>query len=693
MNEKLKVLIVDDEPDARTTLSDILQLKGYDTFEAKDGAECMRIVNDEFFNIMLLDLNLPDMSGLAVLENVKSVNALVEIIVLSGLSTIENAIEATNKGAFSYIKKPYDADQLILQMTRAIEKQRTQERINKLTTAIEQSASEVVITDKNGCIEYVNPKFTELTGYTYDEAIGNNPNMLKSSKTPTNTHKELWSSIIAGRSWHGEFYNKKKDGSIFCEAALVSPVKNSENAITHFIKEANDITLKKESENELVRMKNHLESIFRSVKDAIITVDKDLTVIELNESAESLCGFTRKELIGQPFNKHVVGCHGQCYKTLQDAIDKDNPITLEHIACDGINHAERHIVNLNSVPLRDHNNVSYGAVIVIKDETRLSELERVLHERSKFHNIIGKNKKMQELYGLIEDLAEVHTTVLITGESGTGKELIADALHYQGDRRDKPIVKINCSALPDELLESELFGHIKGAFTGAINDRTGRFSKADGGTIFLDEIGDISNKMQLRLLRALQEKTFEKVGDSTPIKVDVRIIAATNQQLREKVKNGEFREDLFYRLKVVELNLPPLRERMDDVPLLTNHFIGVFNKTFKKNIKSLSDDAKKIFMDYSWPGNIRELQHTLEHAFVICRKPVIDVDVLPVDLKNINKNRDAYIEEKDNGDERGAILRALEKSGWNKTKAAKLLGVDRRTVYLKIKKYNISEDS
>ncbi|MGR3178284.1 MAG: sigma-54 interaction domain-containing protein, partial [Candidatus Anammoxibacter sp.] len=350
------------------------------------------------------------------------------------------------------------------------------------------------------------------------------------------------------------------------------------------------------------------------------------------------------------------------------------------------------IVSLSTSPLLDSRDNFKGCVMVVKDETRLDNLERDLQDRQKFHNIIGKSGKMQKIYNLIEDLAKAPTTVLITGESGTGKELIADALHYQGNRKKMPMVKVNCSALPDELLESELFGHVKGAFTGAVNDRIGRFEKANGGTIFLDEIGDISNKMQLRLLRVLQEKTFERVGDSSTIKVDVRIITSTNQNLREKVKQKEFREDLFYRLNVVELLLPPLRDRKDDIPFLTDHFITMFNKIFNKDIKSLSDNAQKIFMNYSWPGNIRELQHSLEHSFVICRKSTIDLDDLPLELKGFNENRMNFSIGKGKGDDRQAIIQALKKTGWNKSKAAQLLGIDRRTVYLKVKKYNISQD-
>jgi transcriptional regulator with PAS, ATPase and Fis domain len=299
---------------------------------------------------------------------------------------------------------------------------------------------------------------------------------------------------------------------------------------------------------------------------------------------------------------------------------------------------------------------------------------------------------MQKIYSLIEDLVDVQTTVLITGESGTGKELVAEAIHYKGKRGSKPMVKVNCSALSESLLESELFGHVKGAFTGAEKDRVGRFQKADEGTIFLDEIGDITPRMQLRLLRVLQEKVVERVGASTPIKVDVRVIAATNQKLSEKVRRGDFREDLYYRLKVVEMALPPLRDRKDDILMLVDYFIQKFNKKFNKNIIDISEDVKRIFMEYSWPGNIRELEHTLEHAFVTARHSTITIDQLPLNLRENSGKRVSSFESSEAFGQR-AVVEALKKSGWNKSKAARLLGVNVRTIYRKIEKYNIQTEN
>ena len=348
------------------------------------------------------------------------------------------------------------------------------------------------------------------------------------------------------------------------------------------------------------------------------------------------------------------------------------------------------MVVLNSAPLVDRDNQFLGAVLVVRDITRVTSLEQKLKERYQFQNIIGKSPQMQEIYDLLESLTETNTTVLITGETGTGKELVAEALHYNSPGAVKPFVKVNCSALAENLLESELFGHVKGAFTGAIKEKIGRFQLADGGTIFLDEIGDLSPTIQVKLLRVLQEKTFEKVGDPEPITVELRVIAATNRDLREKIQQGEFREDLYYRLKVVEIALPPLRERDEDIPLLVDHFCDHFSKKFQKQITGVSETVLNLFMNYQWPGNVRELEHALEHAFVVCRGNRIAVEHVPQELRESAVSQTTR-QEAPLPDEAETIRQALQKTGWNKAKAARLLGIPRRTFYRKIEKYHLSE--
>jgi PAS domain S-box-containing protein len=437
------------------------------------------------------------------------------------------------------------------------------------------------------------------------------------------------------------------------------------------------------------RSRLNREAILSSVNDMILMVDKDLVMAEFNEAAAGFCGFSR-DLIGKPVDAVLSRCDGRCLEAFRQVIEGQKPVELFHVECRPVDNSRR-VVSLTASPIFYPRGTFSGAVLVVRDETRLVDLERVRKERRQFHNIIGSSEKMQKIYSLVEDLANVQTSVLITGESGTGKELLAEAIHHSGEGKERSLVKVNCSALSESLLESELFGHVKGAFTGAVKDKIGRFQLANGGTIFLDEIGDISPSIQQRLLRVLQEREFERVGSSIPVRVDVRVIAATNKNLLDRIRRGQFREDLYYRLKVVEITLPPLRDRKEDIPLLVSHFIKRFNTKLSKAIQAVSEDVLSVFMDYSWPGNVRQLAHTLEHAFVLCHQNIITLDHLPSELSDDSigiRNQQGP-----GGDRQGeieAIFEVLEKSAGNKALAARLLGISRRTIYRRLKEHGIT---
>ncbi|WP_051349737.1 sigma-54 interaction domain-containing protein [Megalodesulfovibrio gigas] len=346
---------------------------------------------------------------------------------------------------------------------------------------------------------------------------------------------------------------------------------------------------------------------------------------------------------------------------------------------------------LDCSPMQDAQRRHLGAVLLARDITRLAGLERALKERTSFRKIIGKSKEMQEIFQLVEDLSKTDTSVLITGPSGTGKELVAEALHANGPRASQQLVKVNCSALSENLLESELFGHVRGAFTGAVRDKVGRFRLAHRGTIFLDEIGDVSPKIQLNLLRVLQEKEFERVGDTETIKVDVRVIAATNVDLREKVRRGEFREDLFYRLKVVELQLPALKNRREDIPLLLDHFMALFSRQLGKHIHEVAEEVQTVFMDYHWPGNIREFRHAIEHAFILCRSNRIELEHLPREIREAALPITAACAGALPLLDESSLRDALVRTGGNKAKAARLLGISRQTIYRKLEEFGLQE--
>jgi transcriptional regulator with PAS, ATPase and Fis domain len=331
-----------------------------------------------------------------------------------------------------------------------------------------------------------------------------------------------------------------------------------------------------------------------------------------------------------------------------------------------------------------------GATIILKDISRQEELEDQLHDRRSLKNIVGKSRPMQRIYDLIRQLANVDSTVLITGESGTGKECVMDALHHTGYRSKGPLCKVNCSALSEELLDSELFGHVKGAFTGAHKDKIGRFEMANEGTIFLDEIGEISHRIQLKLLRVLETKAFERVGSSKTITVDVRIISATNVDLAQKVKEGVFREDLYYRLKVLGIFVPPLRERKDDIPLLVDYFCRRFSSEFQKEILGVSDEVMRIFLNYEWPGNVRELKHALEHGCLLSPGGEVTVENLPLELIEFGRaNTLASKPDKSWKLTREHLEEALAQAKGNKVRAAELLGIHRKTLYRKMHQLGI----
>jgi len=429
------------------------------------------------------------------------------------------------------------------------------------------------------------------------------------------------------------------------------------------------------------RKQAHLDAIFHSASDAIILVDRDSNLVQVNEAAMRSCGYTLDHL-GVPIASIESGCGSTCRQTMAAVLHDGLPRTVRRLECCKGNGTKR-VINFSASPVVESDGAISGAVAIMRDDTELVSLEKQVHRQSGYGGIVGGNVAMQRLYALIEALSDVQTTVLVNGESGTGKELVAAALHHQGVRRDKPFVKVNCSALSEHLLESELFGHVRGAFTGAVSAKIGRFQKANGGTIFLDEIGDISVAMQMRLLRVLQEQEFEPVGDSTPVKVDVRVIAATNQDLAEKVRLGTFRHDLFYRLNVVRLIIPPLRDRRDDIPLLVAHFLEKFNQKFKKLFSAVSQEVMELFMRHFWPGNVRELEHVVEHAAILCPSTVISLNDLPQDFITAVRQPRSEALSSFPTDEL-TLEKALEKAGGNKAKAARLLGVSRCTIYRKL---------
>ncbi|TKB24094.1 response regulator [Desulfopila sp. IMCC35006] len=457
---------------------------------------------------------------------------------------------------------------------------------------------------------------------------------------------------------------------------------------------------KKKLQQENDKFKRYLETIFSSVRDAIITIDNDLQIVQLNETAKQWLRYS-SSLRQKDLQSYQSEMGRACLQDAQQVLASGQAVR-EHQIESRKRDGNLRIISLNAAPLKDGSDEFDGVVIVARDITLPTPVIDT-GSRNYFHGYVGSSASLHGIYTLIENVGKVDTAVLVTGESGTGKELAAEALHAESMRRDRPLIKVDCAAISEELLESELFGHKKGSFTGASSDRQGRLILADKGTLFLDEIGDISPRMQLRLLRFLQEKTFTPVGQDTPVEVDVRIIAATNVDLRQKIKEGSFREDLYYRLKVVEVQLPPLRTIKDSIPILAHHFLSLFRDKLKRNIYGISDQAMAGLVRYSWPGNVRELRHVIERACVLCAGTTISLDHFPEEIQRPVPYDDdpatlqlptqpraallPFVSEKDE------IIEAIKRAHGNKAKASRMLGIDRSTLYRKIRRLGIVDET
>jgi PAS domain S-box-containing protein len=461
-----------------------------------------------------------------------------------------------------------------------------------------------------------------------------------------------------------------------------------------------------------------LAKVVDTMAEGVLVLDPECRIVLWNQALADLTGWTSAEMIGRTCSDLTA--------PLPDAVEV--ALAAEPRSCDCrllkqlggravVSHVKCRLRTRSGdrIPVLKNGRVLFdgeapvAAVITFTDLRRVDELERALvMARGTLApgrppgRLIGAGREMAEVYERIRLAADSDAAVLILGETGTGKELVADAIHQEGTRRGGPLVKVNCSALPETLLESELFGHVRGAFTGATRDKVGRFEAADTGTIFLDEIGDISPLIQLKLLRFLQGQEFERVGESVTRKVDVRVVCATNRDLREQVRRGEFREDLYYRIRVFPIQVPPLRQRKTDIPLLVQAFIERFSRETGKHITGMSDEVLHCFMDHCWPGNVRELENAVEHAFVTCRTPRIGLADLPAEIRMLEL-RSAHCRELEgnphrtaatrplsrNKTDREQLLATLEECGWNRSQTARVLGIDRTTVWRRMRQWGL----
>ena len=433
------------------------------------------------------------------------------------------------------------------------------------------------------------------------------------------------------------------------------------------------------------------EAILESISDGVFTVDGEWRITSFNRAAEKITGTSRSEAVGrlcsEVFRSSM--CEAECAlrRTLQTGkavIGQSGYI----IDADG----GRIPVSVSTAMLRDGDGNVIGGAETFRDLSEIEALRQELESRFHVGELASQSPLMQKIFEVLPAIAASPSTVLILGETGTGKELVAKTIHALSHRSKAPFVAVNCGALPDPLLESELFGYKAGAFTGAVKDKSGRFALAKSGTLFLDEIGEVSPALQVRLLRVLQERTYEPLGGTRSEAADVRVVAATNKDLAEQVRNRVFREDLYYRINVVRIELPPLRRRKEDIPLIVSQFISRFNRLQKKSIQGVSAEALSLLMAHDWPGNIRELENAIEHAFILCQGSVIDIRHLPEDLtaRSVVPLADFDIHASRALMETQTIQRALEQAGFNRLAAARSLGIHKSTLFRKMKRLGVA---
>ncbi len=592
----IPILVVDDEESLRHTFKIFLKREGYGPIVlASNFEEALAELTTQPFQLIISDIVLGGNTGIDLLKRIRELNISCPVIMVTGYPHVDTASDALRLGAFDYIQKPVEKDQLLKTTRLALQQYRLRQE-------------------------------------------------------------------------------------------------------------------KQKAEEEKEKYRGYLDTLFRSVSDSILAIDQNMNIVKMNQAARSLMGIVNPEV--QEGANFIAVCNDKNCGVLKADAEKvlrSGVEIKEHRIEFMTDSGEQKIISVCISPLEDGKGGFHGVALVIRDMTK--EEQGHSKQRSSFHRMIGASPVMQTVYTMIENVGKVDSAVLITGESGTGKELATEALHLESHRKNRPLVKVDCTAIPENLLESELFGHKKGSFTGA-DRRVGRECiYGDGGTLFLDEIGDISSMTQLRLLRFLQEKTFYPVGRDTAIQVDVRVIAATNANLLQQVQQGNFREDLYFRLRVIDIILPPLRERNGDVILLANNFIQIYAKQMGKQISGISDQAMDLLSQYNWPGNIRELEHVIERSCVLCNGNTIAKSQLPHEIQHPQESQSqtahtlqhnsefsqpeypAFTDPFQTNNLEDRIIGALKRCGGNKAKAARLLSIDRSTLYRKLRELHIDLNS
>ena len=714
---KAKVMVVEDELILAKGIEVLLRRNGYEVCgPVTTGEEALDLARAQQPDLALMDISLAGtMDGVAAADLMRRDLEIPAIFLTAygDRSTVERACAAE---PYSYILKPFEDTELLIAVEVVLAKDRVQrlvkERERWLGAVLGGIEDCVMSFDTSGRVGFINRAAEEITGWAASEAIGRlAPEVLgiEGAGSPDATARmEEWTTQFS--PWGGEpCHIKARTGLSVPVEGSCSPVTDERGTVTGHVCVFRDVSVRRAAEeclagtladlramNARVEQKRALlQAIFESMPCGMLAVDRNGSIRAVNAFLECLMGIRSDEVLGRPMGS-LFGC---------------SSVRMEDKPCDGLSCsqwcvfrkcAEEAFQNQTVQRVEVDHEVGSGghgrtlrlsisaatgqmegeplAFLLVEDRTEIDTLRRVLRTEASFAGIVAKDGKMRDLFDTIQEVADGSVPVLIQGESGTGKELVAMAIHSQGSRANQRFVAVNCGALPDGLLESELFGHVKGAFTGAVRDKKGRFELADGGTLFLDEVGELSTAMQVKLLRVLQTGTFERVGGEKTLRVDVRIISATNKRLQREVAEGHFRGDLFYRLCVVPITVPPLRDRRGDIPLLVEHILARVAKIHGRGEVRISPEAIVPLLDHSWPGNVRELENVLQYAFIKSKGEAIEPRHLPVSIMQ-EPEEDSLRLPRRMRLTTARVADALRVTGGNRVQAAKHLGISRATLY------------
>lgn len=681
-----------------------------------------RALKDFSPDIILSDYNLPQFTGLDALEIAIELATNIPFILVTGHLSEELAADAIKSGTWDYVLKTN-----LLRLGPAIENalklkkekdynEKNKKDLTKLLTAVEQSSNSIVITDVDGNIEFTNAKFSLITGYSASEVLGKNPKILKSEFQSSEFYSHLWQTISAGKTWTGEFKNKAKNGDLFWEQATITPIKDSEGTIINYLSVKEDITELKKNALILKESEYNLVEAQRIAKIGSFKVDLKSKTGEVSPNFYKIVEIDLNEDVNFENWKTVVHPEDISIKlkALNECIDSGEKYDLTYRIITKQTKEIKWIHSFGEViyekgeptifvgSIQDITKEKQAELELKKSYNEIAQLKRQLETENVFlkeeialsfnyENLVYASAEISNVLTQVEQVANTKATVLILGETGTGKELIAKAIHNTSNRKNGPLIRVNCAAIPAELLESELFGHKKGSFTGAVKDRIGKFQLAEGGTLFLDEIGEMPLELQPKLLRAIQEGEIEPIGSEKVIKLDLRIIAATNRELEKEVKANRFRHDLYFRLNVFPILIPPLRDRIDDIPVLVNYFLDKFCVKYQKNIITIAKSDLQQMKIYHWPGNIRELENVMERAVIIADNDTLvlpDFDYKPQSQLVTSNNSKITLNEAQSNH----IIKILNQTNWKisgKDGAAALLDIKVSTLRDRMEKLGI----